>query len=182
LRIIRGAPLRGVRAARDAGPEMSNVFGNRHRKPSSGLGVSRMRNRSSPSFLSPAEDGRGSWQTDSLGQQAWGRTRDNATVATLFRHQAIPLRPAGSAAARRLIPRRMTWWRTPVVDPAQRAGPKVPDGERKGTQARPTGRGEPERFTRLIRLQRILADAQADPYSLVVRAEGKQAAGAHLRS
>jgi len=30
----------------------------------------------------------------------------------------------------------MTWCRVPVEDPGRRAGPKVPDEERKGVQAR----------------------------------------------
>ena len=35
----------------------------------------------------------------------------------------------------------MTWWRTPVEDPGRRAGPKVPDEERKGIQAGTVGHG-----------------------------------------
>ena len=36
--------------------------------------------------------------------------------------------------ARRSRPRTITWWRVPVEDPGRRAGPKVPDEERKGSR------------------------------------------------
>ena len=55
----------------------------------------------------------------------------------------------------RSIPRSMTWWRTPVEDPGRSAGPKVPDEERKGIQPGTAGYGERERFTRLMRFQRL---------------------------
>lgn len=35
----------------------------------------------------------------------------------------------------------MTWWRTPVVDPSRRSGPKVPDEERKGIRVGTAGHG-----------------------------------------
>jgi len=40
---------------------------------------------------------------------------------------------------RRSILRSMTWWRAPGEDPGQRAGPKVPDEERKGIESGTAG-------------------------------------------
>ena len=47
----------------------------------------------------------------------------------------------GSAGTRRSIPRSMTCWGTPVVDPGRRAGPKGPDEERKGIGSETAGPG-----------------------------------------
>ena len=59
----------------------------------------------------------------------------------------------GSAGTRRSIPRSMTCWGTPVVDPGRRAGPKGPDAGRKGIQAGAARHGEAKRTVILLRLQ-----------------------------